>query len=197
MHRSPPSTHPTCLLRTWVRWIAIVSFCVVMSSVFVRPASTSVVSEYQVKAAFIFNFIKFTEWPAGVFDNPHTPITLCIYGSGPFDEALTSIEGKLVKGRRLIIERLPDGGVPAACHILFISASEKRRLSALLDTLKNLHVLTIGDMSRFAHAGGMINFIMVGNKVRFEINRDAAQRAGLKISSKLLQLARLVKDGVE
>lgn len=150
--------------------------------------------EYLVKAAFLYSFAKFVEWPPQVFMTADTPITLCIYGTDPFGDALKSIRGKSVKSRALMIKRAARGENLEACHILFISASEQVRLSQLIRHLNGSHVLTIGDMDRFAHAGGIINLVKVQNKVRFEINLDAAQRAGLKISSQLLKLATLVNN---
>lgn len=151
--------------------------------------------EYQIKAAFLYNFAKFVGWPAHAFKEARSTMTLCVLGSDPFGAALDqAIAGKTVAGRKMVVARFE--GLPHldVCHILFISPSERDRLAQILDTLTGSSVLTVGDTERFAHQGGMINFYVDENKVRFEINERAAERAGLKISSKLLKLATIVPD---
>jgi len=154
------------------------------------PAS----AEYLIKAAFLYNFAKFVEWPSEAFKDNLSPINLYILGSDPFGEALTSIRDKTVKGRRLSIKRVNTPEEISGCHILFVSASEKGDLKHVLSVLKNLAILTVSDVEKFAQRGGVINFIVVDNKIHFEINPDAAQQSGLKISSQLLKLARIVSS---
>jgi YfiR/HmsC-like len=156
-------------------------------------AEVSPAQEYQVKAAFIYNFAKFVEWPPGVFSDPRTPLVLCIVGVDPFGMALDTLNEKTVKDRKLVIHKSTQMGDLAACHMAFISASEKERLARLLDGLTRAHVLTISDIESFLQVGGIINLITVDNKIGFEINIDAAQRAGLTISSQLLRLATAVR----
>jgi len=152
-------------------------------------------SEYQIKAAFLYNFAKFVEWPADTFADPHDPIVLGIVGEDPFGSVLDKIVlGKTVNGRGLMIKRLKPGPDLRKCHILFISSSEKKHLAPILESLQGSSVLTVGETDRFAQSGGVINFILEENKVRFEINSETAARARLKISSKLLALARIVAN---
>ena len=151
--------------------------------------------EYMIKAAFLYNFAKFIEWPSNTFEDSKSPVRLCVLGKNPFGIALESIEGKPIHGRKLIIERLNNTKEIKICHILFISESEKKQLDFILENIKDLNILTIGDTKNFARLGGIINFTMVKKKIRFEINLDAANRAGLKISSKLLKLADIIKEG--
>jgi len=152
-------------------------------------------TEYQIKAAFLYNFAKFVEWPADAFADPHAPLVLGIVGEDPFGSVLDKLVlGKTVNGRGLVIKKLKQGADLRNCHILFLSSSETKRVPQILESLQGASVLTVGERERFAQSGGVINFILEENKVRFEINSDAAARARLNISSKLLALARIVAD---
>jgi hypothetical protein len=150
-------------------------------------------SEYAVKAAFLYNFTKFVEWPADAFTGEHSQFKVCVLGEDPFGKSLGVIAGESVAGRRISLLRTGEIKAPEGCHILFISRSERDRLSQVLADLKQEPVLTVGDTGGFLDQGGIINFILEGGKVRFEINQEAAERAGIKISSKLLRLAIRVK----
>ena len=151
-------------------------------------------SEFALKAAFIYNFAKFTEWPAAPGAGTRDPIVLCAHAGEPFDAALASIDGKSVQGRTLRVRRGLRPLEIKSCHVVFIAASEERRIPELLRAAAKLPVLTIGDSDGFAEGGGMIGLINADNRVQFEINNEAARRANLKIGSQLLRLARLVKD---
>jgi hypothetical protein len=155
---------------------------------------SEVPQEYLIKAAFLYNFAKFVEWPANAFTHESDPIILCILGTDPFGNALDSIEGKMINNRKLEIKRCETVEEAKNCHILFVSSSKKTSVPQILNAFKNLAVMTVGDMEDFGRLGGIINFIIVENKVRFEINLDSAQKAGLKISSKLLKLAIIVNE---
>jgi hypothetical protein len=152
-------------------------------------------SEYAIKAAFLYNFAKFTEWPPESAGKADDPITLCVVGEDPFGNILNqTIEGKTVRGRRMVIWRLRPGEDLKGCQIAFIGSPERSQMQAILERLKGAGVLTVGDSEGFAALGGMINFTKVDNKVHFNVNVNAAERARLKISSKLLSLAKIVKD---
>lgn len=152
------------------------------------------VREYQIKAAFLFNFIKFVEWPTDGFTHRSTPITLGVLGKDPFGTALDSLDGKTVKGRRLVVKRSASLQDLQCSHILFISSSENGHLPQIVEALNNSSVLTVGEAARFTRVGGIINFVIKKNKIRFEINVDAAERAGFTISSKLLKLATVIRN---
>jgi hypothetical protein len=158
------------------------------------PAETTPADlEYEVKAAFLFNFAKFVEWPPDAFPDPATPVTICIVGEDPFGQGLDAVvEGETLNGRRLAVRRLRDLLQARDCHVLFVSRSEKERLPALLAGLRSGGVLTVGEGDGFLEQGGMIRFVLEQNRVRFDINLDAAEHARLKLSSKLLRLARVV-----
>ena len=150
-------------------------------------------SEYQIKAAFLYNFAKFVEWPGDAFSDSQAPIVLGIVGEDPFGKALDGvILGKTVNGRSLVVRRLRRGEDLRSCHILFISLSEKRHLARILESLKGSSVLTVGEADGFVQSGGVIQLLLEEGRVRFEINPDAAARARLKISAKLMALARRV-----
>jgi len=145
--------------------------------------------EYEIKAAYLYNFIKYVDWPS-YGDN----ITIGVLGGNPFGTALAPLNGKIVKGRRLLIKELDSLREAQKCQIIFVSSSEKQRLQEIFENLKFARVLTVGETEGFATSGGMINFVEENNKVHFEINADAARRTGLTISSELLKLAKLVKS---
>jgi hypothetical protein len=153
------------------------------------PAQTA--AEYAVKAAFLYNFAKFVDWPAAAFPDPNN-LKICVLGADPFGGSLQEVAGEQVGGHKLQVVRTDSISKPAGCQILFISRSERDHIQQILAAVKGSPVLTVGDTQRFADDGVIINFILEGSKVRFEINTDSADRAGLRISSKLLQLARRI-----
>ncbi len=157
-------------------------------------AEDDLVGEYLIKAAFLYNFAKFVEWPEDAFASSSSPIKLCILGDDPFGAAIKSIHGKTIRGRDLVINFISKAKDLEQCHILFVSASEKDKLAQVINQIKDTNILTVGDMAYFSHHGGMIRLFKAGAKIKFEINIDAARTADLKISSKLLNLAKIVKN---
>jgi len=154
--------------------------------------------EQDVKAAFLFNFTKFVEWPSAAFSDDGAALQLCVFGDHPVGKSLEAVAGEEVGGHRLVVRRAEDPGKLAGCHVLFIDPSESGdRTSQVLSSLRGEPVLTVGDNRGFLDRGGIINFVLEGTKVRFEINQDAAERAGLKISSKLLRLAVRLTPGTK
>ncbi len=152
-------------------------------------------TEYEIKAAFLYNFAKFVDWPVDKFADPQAPVVLGIVGDDPFGAALDAmVLGKSVNGRAFQVKRLKPGPDLRSCHIVFVPASGKKHLPEILASLRGSSVLTVGETDWFVRSGGAVNFLLEDNKVRFEINVDAVARARLKISSKLLALARSVID---
>ena len=180
------------LFSRWCVLIALSATTVWWSSS--RASEPGEYAEYEVKAAFLLSFALFVEWPQEALPDTAGQLTIGLLGDDLFGEALTSIADKPVKGRRLQVKRSGELRDLDSCHILFISPSERKRLPRILEDLGNGAVLVIGESEGFAEAGGMIGFYLQGKKVRFEINPDAAARAGLEVSSKLLNLARIVED---
>jgi hypothetical protein len=151
-------------------------------------------SEAQVKAAFLYNFLKFVEWPPDVFLTPQDSLIVGIVGGGSTaDAAAQFLDGKPVQGRAVAIRRLKDEGPRPTVHAIFIGDADASRARRLLESVANAAVLSIGEREDFAEDGGVIGLTVEAQKVRFEINTDAAATAGLKISSKLLALARIVQ----
>ena len=163
--------------------------CITLSAPLKTYAETQ---EYAIKAAFLYNFGKFVEWPQGSFRDAKSPFVICALGEDPLGGALDTIHGKNINGREVVIKRIESIEDGEKCHILFVSASERGNLSQIFRTVKQLSVLTVGDMKGFAGSGGIINFISADNRIGFEINVSAAEKANLKISSKLLKLGNIV-----
>jgi len=158
-------------------------------------AAESASLEYKVKAAYLYNFAKFVEWPAEKFPQPASPIIIGVVGEDPFGDTLDeTVKGKTVNGRSILIRRLAPGADLKQCHLLFISRSLKNSLASILAGLKSESVLTVSETDQFASRGGMIDLIIVDDSVKLEINLDTAERAGLKVSSKLSSVARVIKS---
>lgn len=156
-------------------------------------AQDSVANEYQVKAAFLFNFAKFVEWPSSSFRTPDAPLEICILGNDPFDLRMeNSIAARTVNGRRIAISHYSNASVAPSCQILFVASSEKRQVKNILKQLSGSTVLTVGDISGFADDGRIIDFVLEGDRVRFEVNNSAAARAHLKLSARLLTVAKSI-----
>ena len=161
------------------------------------PAAEPIVDEYQVKAAFLFNFAKFVEWPNEAFSDPNAPLVITVFGEDPFNGSLEAVKGKLVNNRKLTIRRVKDIQEIGKSNVLFVSPSARKELGRILEALQGQNVLTVGEDGAFTQCGGIINFVKEDNRVRFEVNVTAAERAGLKISSRLLALARIVKGSAQ
>jgi hypothetical protein len=159
------------------------------------PAQSRPLPEYEVKAAFLYNFAKFVEWPAEALPASPAPFKLCVLGKDPFGTGLQqAVQRKTVGDRELKVMRLNEVRQTEGCHILFISSSERRQMRQILETLQWASILTVGETEDFGRLGGIINFTLEQDKIRFQINLDAAARARLKISSKLLALAKIIRD---
>ena len=151
-------------------------------------------TEYQVKALFLLNFTKYVDWPAATFAQTNTPITIGVYGKNNFgDDLQKAVAGRMVNGRGIVIQQMSDTNDLVKCQILFISSSEGGNQGDILNQLKALPVLTVGETDEFIEQGGVIHFVKKAGKVRLEINLQAAQQANLQISSKLLSVADMVK----
>lgn len=181
---APKPRHGRSLLRMGIALaLALPFFC--------RAAGDSL--EYQVKAAFLLNFTKFTEWPSSAFANASSPIAICVLGEDPFGNALNQIvAGEVVNDRKVVVQKAKVAPPSKACQVVFFGASEKdtRRILPGLGP----GVLTVGEGEGFVHDGGMIAFVLENRRVRFEINQSAAENAGLKLSSKLLSVAKAVEQ---
>lgn len=159
-------------------------------------AQPAIPREYQIKAVFLFNFVQFVDWPPQVFSQPESPLIIGILGSDPFQSYLDEIvRGEKLNSHPLVVRRYRRPEDIGPCQVLFISRSEASRLGRILTRLKGRSILTVGDMPDFAQRGGMIRFVTVNNKIRLQINVDAAKAADLNISSKLLEPSQIVTPG--
>jgi len=173
-------------------------------------ADTASSREYQIKAAFLYNFLQFVDWPKEKIADANKPIIIGIIGDDPFGNVIEPLKDKPVEGRKIVIQRFKSfeslkkaGENDAAgakqnikalgeCHVLFICASENKNLREIVESVKNSGVLTVGEAEGFLDVGGIVNFVMADEKVGFEISIASAKHAGLEIRSKLLRLAKKV-----
>jgi len=174
---------------------------ILLASATLNAQNTSGSSEYLIKAGFIYNFANLVQWPSTSFAQPDSPIVIVILGEDHFGTTLDhALEGKKVNARSFVIKRARSVselqralGPQKECQILYVSSSEMAHLGEAIQLLKGVPVLTIGETPGFAKNGGIINLILEDNKVRFEVNVQAAKEADLNISSRLLALARIVQ----
>ena len=167
-------------------WIAVV---------LLAASARAQVADYQVKAAFLYNFAKFVEWPPQVFKTARDPIAICVLGKNPVGDALDeAVAGKAVEGRTFLVRQITEINPGSNCQILFVSSSERKRFRSMAASMKGAGILTVGEAQDFAAEGGVINFKLEAGRIRLEINLDAAEQAQLRISSKLLSLAQIVKS---
>jgi hypothetical protein len=182
---------PSRLRAIRIAWSLSLLLCIHFGPPLTASAQDTI-PEYQVKAAYLYNFLKFVEWPSDAFTDSLAPIVIGVLGDDPFGTALPEVViGKTVQGRDLVIRRYRAGENLRGATILFISISEKKRLPQIVAGLRGSTVLTVADMDGFLDAGGMIQFLSENDLVRFAINVDAVSAARLKVSSKLLSLARV------
>jgi hypothetical protein len=172
---------------------AIKEFASVLAIVCVATISGTALGqkadEYQVKAAYLYNFAKFIDWPAQTFDSPAQPIVFCVLGQTPLSQPLQdALTGKIVDQRPLVFRQLSDSKQAGKCQVLFIGSPDKKQRRESLDEVKSHNVLTVGEVETFTNEGGIVRFLLDSGRVRLEFNLDAADEAKLRISSKLLSL---------
>ena len=147
--------------------------------------------EYRLKAVFLLDFTKFIEWPPGSLGAPDAPFNICVLGNNPFGDELDQIvNGEVVYGRKILVQRIGREPAPGSCQILFVGSADDGAGNL---TEPGRGVLTVGEGVEFVHRGGMIAFVVENRRVRFEIDQAVAERAGLKLSSKLLAVAKSVR----
>ncbi len=183
---------------SYMRW-AVNVFIAVAMSLFAVPAQrvwaqAQRPTEYQVKAAYLYNIAKFVEWPECMFGCPKSPVVFGILGEDPFGGALEEVKNRTISGREIRIRRFESVKDVMVCHILFISRSEKKNLPDILREVGAAPLLLVGDMDEFAQRGGMINLALKNETVTLEINVDALNRAGIKVNSRLLNMSRIVHE---
>ncbi len=187
-------TWPHVTARFWSRiWTAVlITLCITLAPRVLAAAEPESL-EYAVKAAYLYKFGFFVEWPSTAFASPSSPINLCVVGADPFGATLdTAVRGQLIGGRAINVRRLKTIVQDSGCHILYIRGSETQRPGPVIAGLRNRGVLTVTDAQGPADAG-IINFVIKDNRVRFDIDEEAAAQNRLAISSRLLSLALNVK----
>ena len=173
----------------------ILIFIVALGAIQIPAARAQNDLESQVKAAFLFKFAYFVDWPAAAFNDSAAPLVIGILGRNSFGDALEGmVRDKKVKGRQVEVKRFSGYEGLGVCHILFIGSGMKDSLREVLKQLDGTSILTVGEHKRFASAGGMIQFVMRDGMVRFAMQPEAARRAGLRLGAKLLKLAEIVKE---
>jgi hypothetical protein len=166
------------------------AFALIALTSCIAQAVVGAADVYQVKAAFLYNFAKFVEWPPAAFLNSNDRISICVLGRNPFGSLLAeAVEGKMVGTRTFKVSNISTAAEARSCHILFVSGSERKPAKVLLDEAKNPYLLTVGESTEFLAGGGVINLRVQDSRVRIEINREAARTAKFRISSRLLSLA--------
>ena len=179
-----PSRCGRVLLRCLLLWATLVCAPAVL-------AQEARLPDYQVKAAFLYNFGKFVEWPDGVFAATNAPLVIGVLGTDPFHGDLERLAANQhINGHPIVVRPIKTDSDLNKCHILFLATLEKAEVRDALKTLDGASVLTVSETDNFLAAGGMIQFLIENRKVHFAINNEAARHAGLKTSSKLLALAR-------
>jgi hypothetical protein len=188
---SRPPRHQPRRFRRWLPVLMLIGLFAGTATAVLAQAEA--LEEYQVKAAFLYQFTKFIEWPAEAFPDANAPFSICVAGVDPFGNILNQLlQQKTVGQRRLELRRSTHKKDLQGCQILFISASERKRFPAILTKVKGSPVVTVSESDRFMQAGGAINFFLSEERVRFDINLGATEGTGLKVSSRLLSVARTV-----
>ncbi len=177
---------------TWLRGAALALLG--LAGLWLACLGAGLPSEYEVKAAYLFNFAKFVDWPPEKLGQTNSPLVIGVVGENPFGKALETViqKNQTVNGRPLVVRYLAPNENPRSCHILFVSRSEAPRLGPILKTAKGSAALTVSDLDQFLEQGGMIHFYLESDTVRFAVNLEAAAGAGLKLSPRLLKVAKVM-----
>jgi len=188
---------PSCTSqRKPLRWITALA---VVAALFGTPSMQgqhAKPTEYEVKATYLYNFGKFVEWPAKDTHAEADSFPICVLGQDPFGPALNSIlADATIGGKSVVAKRILTPQDAANCRVLFISSSEEPRVKQILAALRGASVLTVSDLPQFTQSGGMVQFFLEGNRVRFDVNLTTAEQVGLTLSSELLKVANNVRRG--
>ena len=183
------------LRRTVVESGRFCSIVVAILSLIAAPAAGQTAAASKVKAAFLYNFAKFAEWPADTLP-PGERLQLCVVGDDAVADALEqTIKGRAIEGHELSVRVIAADSLVRSCHLLYVDGRDARRSSQLLEALKGAAVLSVGDGEKFAELGGVAQLVLEQDRMRFAVNVTAAERARLHLSSKLLSLASIVREG--
>jgi hypothetical protein len=173
-------------VKQWLRFVAVLPFALAFSAQAVKAEDGK---EYLVKAAFMYNFVKFVEWPGQMSVAANPNVNICVIGTNPFGAEAQQVFAKASSGTlKLNVVERKDGNY-TGCHVAFISRSEESRLASIIAQLKGQPVLTVSDIDHFATRGGVIGFITQDNKIKLVVNTASAGAAGLRVDAQLLEIA--------
>jgi hypothetical protein len=193
---APPNGVPNRCLGMWQYPTAVIAMLALLH-ISVLNAQQPKVSEYQVKAIYLYNFGRFVQWPPNATAAKGDSFSICVLGQDPFGPSLDStLAGETLDGKPLAAKRISTPRDAGECRILFISSTEENHLKEILAALDESSILTVSDIPAFSRRGGMIQFVLEGDKVRFEINLAKAETAKLTLSSELLKVASAVRRNV-
>jgi len=179
-------------IRIW-RWVGVATVCAFSLQV-CSHAQTFKPTEYQIKAAYLYHFVRYVTWPPGTAAAQTHTVTMCILGDDPFGTSLEKAgTGLQIDGKRTIVRRVSTAAAAVNCGVLFISASGHAPLDQVIAAVGKRAVLTVSDLPEFTRRGGIIQFVMAGGRIRFEVNLPAAANASLTLSSELLKVALVVR----
>lgn len=168
----------------------VFSAAVVIAGLTVPASAQQSVDEAALKAAFVFNFIKFVDWPDGAFGSPDAPISVCRWSQA---SRLPGLDGKTAKGRAIRVQPWAAQDKVDGCHVVYVDGRSQKQAALVVDRTAGRAILSVGDFGEFAHRGGLISLTRVGDRLSFSINVDAMRRSNLKVSSQLLNLAKIVR----
>ena len=172
------------------KWLHMILIFLLVRSAKSQMGFTVYPTEYQIKAKYLYNFTRYVNWPKEVFTDSISPFVIGIVGQDPFGiELEKTVEGKNIKNRTFSVKRFNSINDLEFCHMLFIGLIDKKHQNQILNKIKGLSILTVGNRTNFTQDGGIINFIEKKEQVRFEINTKVARESRLKISTKLLKMA--------
>jgi hypothetical protein len=193
LFRSNPQVHVPGRTPGLLSWLTVLCLAMPLSVAQCLWAQASKPTDYDVKAVYLYNFSRFIEWPARVTTNSES-FNVCVLGQDPFGPALdATLVNETISGKSVTAKRISTPEEAVNCQILYLSSTEESRLNKIIEGLNKGAVLTVSDMPQFSQRGGMIQFVLEGKKVRFEVNLSATQRAGLTLSSELLKVATTVR----
>lgn len=180
--------------RRWTWAPGLVAGLLALGTAIGAGAGPESAKEYQVKAAFLYNFGQFVDWPDHAFPAKDSPLVIAVLDPDPFDGGLDrAVAGKSIAGHPVVVKHVPADSAPPPCHVLFVPSEDDDYAKGAIARVAQSPILTVGETDAFQEAGGAVRFYIEDGKVRFAIDPDATQRAGLKVSSKLLSLARIHK----
>src|SRR5208337_2307923 len=180
--------------RTGPSAVGIVLCLFLLTAPVIAYSETPRAQEYELEAAFLFNFAKLTQWPDNAIRPPDKNFELCILGADTFGRSIELLRDRTIGGRNVSVTRITDISESSGCNLIYIASSERDHLTEIIGHVRNKAILTVSDIKGFENEGGIIALVLKDNRVKIRLNIDAAGRANLKISSYLLEVAEIVRE---